>query len=108
MRSQAVDEQQQERENNFLSQFIDAPNIFNGLYQFFHWKKSFLIIAKGVQFERPANIVNYFTISTTPPTASIAALAFSLTACTLKVNLDFISPFARILTFSVRLINPFV
>ena len=43
----------------------------------------------------------YFTISTVPPAASIAALAFSLTAFTLKVNLLFSSPLPSIFTLSV-------
>lgn len=50
---------------------------------------------------------NYFTISSVPPAASIAALAFSLAAFTLKVSLVFSSPLANILTVSVWLINPF-
>ncbi len=51
---------------------------------------------------------NYFTISTEPPAASIAAFAFSLTAFTLKVNLLFNSPLPKIFTLSVWLINPLI
>jgi hypothetical protein len=47
----------------------------------------------------------YFTISTVPPAASMAALAFALTAFTLKVNLPFNSPLPSILTLSNWLIS---
>jgi hypothetical protein len=42
----------------------------------------------------------YFMISTLPPAASMADLAFSLIALTLKVYLLYSSPFPSILTLS--------
>ena len=54
---------------------------------------------------RPANIVKLFQYFTVPPAASIAALAFSLTAFTLKVNFVFISPLPKFLPYLYWLIN---
>ena len=48
----------------------------------------------------------YLTISTLPPKASIAALAFSLIAFILKANFDLSSPVANTFTLSVLLIKP--
>ena len=49
---------------------------------------------------------NYLIISTVPPKLSISDFALTLSALTLKDNLDFNSPVANTLTLSVFDIKP--
>ena len=65
----------------------------------------FLTEDKSLRFAKHILLLQYnqiyFTTSTEPPAASIADLAFSLIAFTLKLSLAFNSPLARIFTLSV-------